>query len=234
MNPRSRFAHGSASTGRNPGCRARLSSLVALLVAVACLGSGPHAARASMVLALDLPDLVRQSEHIAVVDVVSITTAWDQAHQRIYSTIDLQVVESWKAPASASAGAGAHLTVVQPGGTVGDITMTVTGLGSFLAGERSVVFLRGPASHAQLVGMTQGKRPLRFHSPSQRWMVAPPSLRQVELVRPASPVVSTPATPVSPAARAPSGTKVPAQMALDDFRAEVKRLLASTAPASVP
>jgi hypothetical protein len=210
---------------------------LAVLVLSASLASfvvalPPRAARASIVLALDLPELVRQAEHIAV---VAVSAAWDQAHERIFSTIDLKVVESWKTSASTPPAAGAHMTVVQAGGTVGDITMTVTGLGAFSPGERSVVFLRGPADHAQLVGMTQGKRPLRFHTASQRWLVAPPNLRQTKLVRPTSPGAVAPAVSTQAATSlASGGANASKELALDDFRAEVKRLLANAVPASVP
>ncbi|MES1208152.1 MAG: hypothetical protein ABUS79_19630, partial [Pseudomonadota bacterium] len=62
------------------------SSLVAL---------GPRTAAASIMMALDLTDLVKQAEHIAVVEDVGVRAAWDDRHERIYSTIELRVVESW-------------------------------------------------------------------------------------------------------------------------------------------
>ena len=200
-------------------------------------------ARASIMLALDLPDLVRQADHIAIVDVVSVRAAWDDAHARIYSTIDLKAVEVWKTSPTGSQAAGDHLTVVQLGGTVGDISMTVTGLGSFLPGERSLVFLRGPADHAQVVGMTQGKRSLRYAGASRQWLVAPPNLRQAKLLRPAGPLTSTP-LPLSTSARSTPLTTSPPlpvqpgvtgagpspakEMALDDLHGQVQRLMVTT------
>ena len=86
-------------------------------------------ARASLVLALDLPTLVTRADHVAVVEVASVKSDWDANHEQILSTIDLVVVESWKggdAPAS-------HITVVQPGGTVGDMTQIVHGMTRFVA-----------------------------------------------------------------------------------------------------
>ena len=53
-------------------------------------------ARASLVLALDLPTLVSRADHVAVVDVVSVKADWDAQHEQILTTIDLAVVESWK------------------------------------------------------------------------------------------------------------------------------------------
>ncbi|HET6282382.1 MAG TPA: hypothetical protein VFH73_15555 [Polyangia bacterium] len=151
------------------------------------------AAYGSLVMALDLPALVAKSDHIAVADVLSVRAAWDERHERIESTIELAVVETWKgamAPAS-------HLTIVQAGGTVGDITMVVFGMSQFKAGERSLIFARGPVSSASVVGMSQGKRPLRREDPTGRWIVDGPDTSGVKLVRP-QPQVS-PATPVPPA-----------------------------------
>jgi hypothetical protein len=164
----------------------RLASRWLLLAVLggSALASVPRSVHASIMLALDLPELVRQAEQIAVVEVGQVQAAWDERHERIYSTIDLKIVESWKSANGTPLPPATHVTVVQPGGTVGDITMTVTGLGTFVPGERSLVFLRGPSAHAQVVGMTQGKRPIRYEPTSRRWLVAPPDLHQAKLVRP--------------------------------------------------
>jgi|GEM_PF-1577953 len=238
-----------------PLSRPPLSALVgpgvglALCLAILIPGIG----HASIVMALDLPRLVQEADHIAVVDVTSVHAAWDERHERIYSTIELNVVENWKA-AAPEAAAPDHLTIIQAGGTVGDIRMTVMGLGTFLPGERSLVFLRGPANHAQLVGMTQGKRPMRYESSSRHWMVAPPDLRQIKLVSP--PLAIPRSTPLAPASQptnvpadlrssnapSPSGlqSKLPSSpspsslaarsLPLDDVRAEIQRLLGAGRP----
>ncbi|MEP6653691.1 MAG: hypothetical protein ABJA82_10050 [Myxococcales bacterium] len=217
-------------------------------------------ARASIMIALDLPTLVQEADHIAVVEVGEVKSAWDARHERIYSTIDLKVVEKMKTPAGEAAAGGAtdHLTVVQAGGTVGDIRMTVTGMGTFVPGEVSLVFLRGPANHAQVVGMTQGKRSMRYEAAAGRWLVIPPDLRQAKLVRPPSaiqgglprapaspagggalsPSASTPA-PHSPQLQTPAVqapvTAVPAadttrELPLDDLRSQIKQLLGARRP----
>jgi hypothetical protein len=207
-----------------------------------------RAARASILMALELPEMVRQAEHIAVVEVTSVGAAWDERHERIYSTVELKVVESWKAGNPMAGVPADRLTVVQPGGTVGDISMTVTGLSTFVPGERTLVFLRGPANRAQVVGMTQGKRPVRFEAASKRWMVAPPDLRSATLVKPPATGVVAPLTPALPPVRpatTKSTTTTPAtlptpavttdrtatrDLPLDEFRAEVKRLLGARVP----
>jgi hypothetical protein len=206
--------------------------------------------RASIMLALELPDLVQQADHIAVVDVKSVRSEWDAKHERIYSTIELGVVDLWKSSPPSAVGPGAAtptgapttLTIVQPGGTVGDISMVVMGMSRFVPGTRSLVFLRGQAAHAQVVGMSQGLHPLTFESATKRWTVAPPALADVKLVpRATAPVrlptttqISAgsrlPATALPPAATAVSPISARAPVALDVMKAEVLRLMSAATP----
>src|SRR5262249_47724325 len=100
----------------------RLPGLIALCALALALGLGAAApAGASIVIALDLPSMVARADHVAVVDVVSVKSAWDARRERILTTIDLAVVETWKGPAAPAS----HFTLVQPGGTVGDTEMVV-------------------------------------------------------------------------------------------------------------
>ena len=111
--------------------------------------------------------MVERAERIAVVDVVSVQAAWNARHERITTAVQLQIVESWKGGLQP----GTQLTVLQPGGTVGDVTTTVDGMPRFTPGERTLVFLHGPTDRATVVGLTQGKRPLRRDPTSGRWLV---------------------------------------------------------------
>src|SRR6185312_1837956 len=144
-----------------PSLRRLPSALLALLVAA----GWPGAARASLILALDLPAMVGRADQIAVVDVAAVRADWNARHDRILTTVDLTVVDGWKGGLVK----GTHLTVLQPGGTVGDVTTTVDGMPQFAPGERVLVFLHGPATRATVVGLTQGKRPLRHDAASGRW-----------------------------------------------------------------
>ena len=169
--------------------------------------------RASLVLALDLPTLVTRADHVAVVEVASVKADWDANHEQILSTIDLVVVESWKgedAPAS-------HITVVQPGGTVGDLTQTVHGMTRFVAGERAVVFLAGRPERASVVGMSQGKRLVRRDAGSGRMVVHAPDRTGATFIR------TTPASSTAPVFDLHVRP-------LDDLRADVRSLAARVAP----
>ena len=70
--------------------------------------------------------------------------AWNAAHDRIITTVDLTVVDCWKGAAAPAT----HLQVVQPGGTVGEIEMRVDGMPHFRVG-RADAALSAPARRAR-------------------------------------------------------------------------------------
>jgi hypothetical protein len=182
------------------------NSLIALWAVLGLLAAVP--AGASLVVALDMPTMVQRADHVAVVDVASVRAAWDEHHERILTTIELNVVEAWKGPTTPAA----RIKVVQPGGTVGDITMVVFGMSHFSAGERALVFLRGSASDASVVGMAQGKRPLHRDLASGRWMVHTPDPAGASFVRTAP--SSTPLPVFDPRVRP-----------IDELRAEIRDMV---------
>ena len=178
----------------------------ALGLALALATAAASRASATLVMALDLPTMVGRADRIAVVDVVSVSAAWNERHDRISTSIELTVVDCWKGALPA----GARLTVRQPGGTVGDITTTVDGMPRFSPGERALVFLRGPTARSAVVGLTQGKRPLHRDPASGRWMVAGPERAGADFVRPTA------------AAAAGAPVLEARTRSLDEVRAEVQ------------
>lgn len=181
-------------------------SVLAFLAVAAALAS-PRPAAASVVLATPLPDLVKLADDVNVADVVSVQSSWDQRHERIYSIIQLRVVEAWKGKRAA----GELVTIYQPGGTVGDVTQIVVGLASFEPGERTLVFLRGPRRQT-VVGLAQGKRGMHRDA-AGGWIVAGADLAGAELV---------PQTGQS--LPAPTGPQK-----LDELRAHVHQLMSGAA-----
>jgi hypothetical protein len=125
-----------------------------------------------MLRAMSLPELVTSANEIVVGKVVSVSAAWDPSHRKILSTIGVQIEESWKGLASGS------IAIVQPGGTVGEIEMTVHGMPRFAVGERALLFLQGH-NHFQVVGMSQGKRPLSWDTDRKQWLVESPDVGDV-------------------------------------------------------
>lgn len=158
----------------------------------------PQPARASLVLAMELDELTRRSDQVVVGEVVEVTTTWDERHERIWSTVELTVAETWK---GATPGTG-RLRIVQPGGSVGDVEMKVHGLPGFSVGERAVLFLQarkdGAKVHHALVGLGQGRRPLNVDPATGRWFAEPPDLSAAVIVDKGSfrPAPAQPALPL--------------------------------------
>ena len=181
---------------------------IAALALLSLVAARP--ARASIVVALDLETMVARADHIAVVDVTAVSAAWDAKHERILTTIDLTVVDAWKGPLTPAA----HVKIVQPGGTVGDLQMRVDGMTRFTPGERALVFLRGTPASAAVVGMAQGKRLLRHDTTTNRWLVHAPDRAGASFVRAGATAPTT--TPPVFDARV---------RALEDVRTEVRGLV---------
>jgi hypothetical protein len=178
---------------------------------------------ASLVLALDTNELTKRADHIAVADVVSVQSAWDDRHEKILTTIDLLVVESWKGGTTPAS----HIAIVQQGGTVGDIAMVVFGLSQFVPGERTLLFLRGKPTAASVVGMAQGKRPMRRNATSGQWMIDRADYAGLGRVvpKPQPAAVATPATPATPVAPIRSIDDADGPRSLDDMRGRIRQLL---------
>jgi hypothetical protein len=192
---------------RSMPCCARRLPTALLALAITTAPAAP--ARASLILALDLPAMVARADRIAVVDVRGVRSFWNDRHDRIVTAVELSVVDGWKG----DAGPGTRLTVLQPGGTVGDITTTVDGMPRFVPGERALVFLHGARDRETVVGLTQGKRPLHRDPHSGRWMVRAPSRAGADFVRPPGDAGTAPIFD-------------PRDRPLDDLRAQVRALAA--------
>jgi hypothetical protein len=85
----------------------------------------------------------------------------------------------------------------------------------FVPGERTLVFLHGPPDRATVVGLTQGKRPLRRDPTSGRWMVRGPDRAGADFIR-LRPATPAPAAPVVDSRERP----------LEELRAQVQALAA--------
>ncbi len=154
---------------------------VRVLFFTASLAILPHAADASVAIALPLEELTARADRILVGEIVSVQSSWNAGRTRIFSTIEVQVAELWKGAAPAAN----RIVIVQPGGVVGDLEMKVHGMPIFTVGERSVLFLRGRGDPWQVVGMAQGRRPLRFDVTNRRWMADPAGLAGLVTIEPA-------------------------------------------------
>jgi hypothetical protein len=140
-----------------------MKALSLLLAFAACFWVGPRAARASLTRAMDLAELTTTAEQVVVADVTRVDSQWDPGHRNIITTVAITVQESWKGTPPADG----KMVLRQLGGSVGEIEMTVIGMPRFAVGDRALLFLQ----RAGVVGMGQGKRPLRWDEGSKCWLV---------------------------------------------------------------
>jgi hypothetical protein len=123
---------------------------VPIVVAAAfALSAGAATIRGPAVVAT----LTAASDLVLVAHVSSTDSHWGAAGPaggQIFTTVQLQPTEVWKGEA-----APGPVSVILPGGSVGDLAQSVSGVASFGRGEQVVVFLaqRAPGS---------GTRPARF------------------------------------------------------------------------
>lgn len=158
----------------------RTKALAALMLAL-CVGLAAAPARASLLLAMDLAALTARADHVVVGQVRAITSEWTADHRRIYSRIELDVVETWR---STEVRSMERVTIWQVGGERDDLTMIVPGMPTFTVGDRAVLFLKGAPERARVVGGALGKLPLVPQAAGLEPMVRPPRVDGVRVVGP--------------------------------------------------
>jgi hypothetical protein len=108
-------------------------------------------ASATTMVALEVDALSANSDAVVQGKVVSVTARWTSDHTRIITDTVLEVSEAWK-------GAPKHLiTVMQPGGEVGEVGQKVEGIASFQVAEEVVLFLEARGERFTVAGMAQGR-----------------------------------------------------------------------------
>lgn len=109
-------------------------------------------AGAATVERLTLPEMVKMSPSIVVGTVTDVSSAWNENHTRIFTTITMDVSESLKGELSGV------ITFKQLGGTVGDTRASVPGFPVFNEGSELLLFLNDdPSGYIPVVGLGQGK-----------------------------------------------------------------------------
>ena len=134
---------------------ARLLGRALALVVVLGLLTVPNA-QATQILAKDLPSLGRDADLVVEATVVSTRAFWNEGRTRILTAVELDVERAHKGDAPR------RVTVVQAGGELDGMRMTVHGVTQWRAGERVLAFLE-PAFDAQyrVAGFSQGKFSIR-------------------------------------------------------------------------
>lgn len=108
-------------------------------------------AQATTLLALDVAALTKGSSLVVRAKVKSVASRWTKDGGRIMTDAVLEVSETWKGTPTT------QVTVMQPGGVVGDVGQLVHGTVTFTAGEEVVVFLEPRGERYLLTGMMQGR-----------------------------------------------------------------------------
>lgn len=130
--------------------------LAAVVTAVA-LGFLVGRAEASVVLALDMRELVQGSAQVVVATALRQESRYD-SRRRIVTDVTLRVDQTLKGESRT----GDTLVVRRLGGAIGEIGMRVEGEPAFAVGQRSIVFARRtPAGVLRPVGMAQGVMPIQ-------------------------------------------------------------------------
>lgn len=138
------------SKASNPGPG---GSCLLLLVALALSAFGVPAARASVMLALDLAELVDLSDQIVVARAHGQQSRWHAGGRLIVTDVRLVVETALKGPATP----GQSLVATRLGGRLEKLALRVPGSASFVLGQRVLVFLyRVPSGDLRVVGMSQG------------------------------------------------------------------------------
>jgi hypothetical protein len=156
----------------------------------------PTSVRASLAVALGLDQLTTLADRVIVGEVLSVRSAWEPGHKRIFTNIEVQVAETWKGGSAV----GGKVLIQQPGGRVDDIESRVYGLAEFHTGDRAVLFLKGAERASAVLGLGQGMRPLRFDEAARTWMVQSADRSTAVTSDPRGHFVPSPADPVLPLA----------------------------------
>jgi hypothetical protein len=123
----------------------RLPLLFALALAFV-----PVAANATILKAIDFDQKVKNAASIVVGRVVSQESRWDDAKQWILTYSTFEVEQTLKGfPAQ-------RVTIVTPGGQVGDVAQDTIGVPKFREGEEHVLFIRNSHAGPTVLYLEQG------------------------------------------------------------------------------
>jgi len=122
------------------------SFIIAGLLAFLVIGGTAN----GLVLKKSLGQLTDESTLIVKGKVITKESYWNEAHNRIWTTLKIQVSEYIKGTGSSV------ITFRVPGGTVGDTTLYVSDAPQWKEGEEVLLFLN-PGNYYPVVGWFQGK-----------------------------------------------------------------------------
>jgi hypothetical protein len=126
-----------------------MRTLRALASSLALALAGP--ALAALVVPVSVEELTRRSDTVVRGRIERVRARWSADGKRIFTHAEVAPSSVWRGSAPA------RLTVVSPGGVVGDIGQSVGGAPAFSEGEEVVLFLGKAGGSFRVRGMGQGK-----------------------------------------------------------------------------
>ena len=144
---------------------------ILLAFSLALLTMAPTPAAAATVVPLTLEEMEALATDIIVGTVHSTKAEWDKDHRIIETRVKIRVDQ----PVKGKGKGGKLVTVVVPGGVVGEIGMRQSGAAVFHPGER-VLLLAEPKRPSELrpVGLFQGKMAITYDAARGIDVVDPP------------------------------------------------------------
>jgi hypothetical protein len=159
------------------------------LAIAAVLSLVPMTAQATISRAVKFDEKVEQAASIVVGRIVSQESSWDASRQRILTRSKIAVEKTLKgSPAS-------EITIVTPGGTVGDIAQDYVGVPRFQTGDENVVFVRETSVGPTVLYFDQGAYRVDKNSSGERMVT--PLVSSTVLVDVERGVATTPENPRS-------------------------------------
>src|SRR2546430_3067153 len=109
----------------------------------------------------EVESLTAASDAVVHAEVVSRSSAWGAGGGQIFTTVVLRALSTWKGEQAD------QITLLVPGGEMGDLSQTVSGMAVFGEGEEVVVFVRRRAPGVfALQSMALGKFSVGAANPS--------------------------------------------------------------------
>lgn len=126
-----------------------------ILMIIILFISGPVSAQENMTVA----ELTKKSDLVVIGKVNSVESEWNDSKTRIYSKVSIAVSELIK-----GANSGNEISIMQPGGEVGDVGEIYSDIPRFNKSENVLLFLeRDKNNNLRVTGGMDGKYPVTIN-----------------------------------------------------------------------
>jgi hypothetical protein len=155
--------------------KAVFSIMLVSLVLSCPLASAAHAAQ---LVNMTPKEMAAHADLVVRGSVSQVQSFWNDKHSKIFTKATITVAETYKGDKAPS------VEVIQLGGIVGDVKMTVEGALGWKAGEEVLLFLEPYTQGAhQVTGLSQGKFAVERDPKTGDAFISRPALENVQLVQ---------------------------------------------------